>query len=568
MGACAQIRPQAAQPLAAAEPAHPRSEPEQEAAPRAEPLPAQELSGQILYQLLLAEISARRGNLPLAASAYLDLAQKTRDPRVARRATEIAHFARQREQALQAARLWIEIDPQSIQARHALVGLLAAANRYEELAEHAAILLASDPRRLPRTLLQLNRLFEQAQDRAAARSLVERLTQPYLASPEAHFARAQAAHSAGDMDASFAAASEALRLRPGWEQAALLRAQSRLDKAPAEAAAGLAEFLKGHPKAREVRLAYARLLTGEKRYPQAREQFQALLTEFPDNADVLFAVAVLSFQIDDYDTAERSFRRLTGLRFARQDAVRMYLGQIAENRKRNEEALEWYGAVAEGEQYLPAHIRYAEVLGRMGRLDEARAHLHGLKAANNLSRIQLVLAEAALLRNAEKLREAFDFLDAALLTHPNQPDLLYEAALLAERIGRMDVLEANLRAVMRIKPDHAHAYNALGYSLAERNERLTEAHGLIVKALSLAPNDPFILDSMGWVLYRMGDAAGAIDHLQRAWKLRSDPEIAAHLGEVLWSAGRREEATRTWREAERAHPGNQVLTGVIKRFLP
>jgi len=567
IGACAQIPAPAAGPLAAAvEPAHP--EPQQEAPKRAEPLPAQELSGQILYQLLLGEISGRRGNLPLAVSAYLDLAQKTRDPRIARRATEMAHFARQPVQALQAARLWVEIDPQSVQARHAVVGLLAAENRFDELAEHATILLAGDAKRLPRTLLQLNRLFEQARDRSAARDLVDRLTQPYLALPEAHFARAQAAHAAGDMAGSYAAASEALRLRPDWEQAALLRAQSKLQSAPEEAVASLAAFLQDHPKAREARLAYARLLTGQKRYPQAREQFQSLLAEFPDNPEVLFAVGVLSFQMEDYATAEREFRRLTELRCAQQDAVRVYLGQIAENRKRYDEALSWYGAVGAGEQYLPAHIRYADVLARQGRLEEGREHLRGLAVKTNLERIQLTLAEAGLLRTAGKLREAFDLLDAALLTHPNQPDLLYEAALLAERIGRMDVLEANLRAVIRIKPDHAHAYNALGYSFADRNERLPEAHGLIAKALALAPNDPFILDSMGWVLYRMGNAAGAIENLERAWKLRSDPEIAAHLGEVLWKSGRRDEATRTWRDAERAHPGNEVLTGVIKRFLP
>ncbi len=316
-----------------------------------------------------------------------------------------------------------------------------------------------------------------------------------------------------------------------------------------------------------MRLAYARLLTAEKRYPQAREQFQRLLADFPDNNDVLFAVGVLSFQLDDPAAAQTAFQRLTEKRFAQRDTVLMYLGQIAENGKRYDDALGWYAAVGAGPQYLPAHIRYAEVLARQGRLEQARAHLRELSAPGNQERVQLLLAEAQLLRSAGQFREAFDVLDAALLTHPNQTELLYESALLAERIGRNDVLEANLRAVIRIKPEYAHAYNALGYSLAERNERLDEAKTLIAKALSLAPNDPFILDSMGWVLFRTGDLAGAIENLERAWKLRADPEIAAHLGEVLWSAGRRDEATRTLREAERTHPGNEAVTAVIKRFL-
>jgi len=210
---------------------------------------------------------------------------------------------------------------------------------------------------------------------------------------------------------------------------------------------------------------------------------------------------------------------------------------------------------------MPSRWREAHLLDQLRKASE---HLREQGLHEQAARID------ALGRELEDEADARDRAahDAALLTHPNQPDLLYEAALLAERIGRMDVLEANLRAVIRIKPDHAHAYNALGYSFADRNERLPEAHGLIAKALALAPNDPFILDSMGWVLYRMGNAAGAIENLERAWKLRSDPEIAAHLGEVLWKSGRRDEATRTWRDAERAHPGNEVLTGVIKRFLP
>jgi tetratricopeptide (TPR) repeat protein len=248
--------------------------------------------------------------------------------------------------------------------------------------------------------------------------------------------------------------------------------------------------------------------------------------------------------------------------------VRVYLGQIAENQKRPDEAVVWYAGVPPGEQYLTAQIRLAHVLSQQGKLDEARRHLQQATASSTRERVQLTLAEAQLLREAGRNADAFDVLDRSLREYPDQPDLLYESALIAEKLGRTDVLEKNLRRLIQIKPDHAHAYNALGYSLAERGERLDEAYSLIASALKLAPDDPFILDSMGWVLYRKGDLQAALSHLTRAFGLRPDPEIAAHLGEVLWMMGRRDDAAKTWRDAAKADPGNDVLSAAIKRFLP
>jgi Flp pilus assembly protein TadD len=248
--------------------------------------------------------------------------------------------------------------------------------------------------------------------------------------------------------------------------------------------------------------------------------------------------------------------------------VRLYLGQLAEERKQFDEALRWYAEVAPGEQYLAAQLRIAQLLSKQGKLDAGRRHLQELRAAGRADRIPLLLAESQLLRDAGKAKEAYELLAENLAAQPEQPELLYESALLAEKIGRHDVLEANLRKLIGVKPDHAHAYNALGYSFADRNQRLAEAEQLIVKALQLSPEDPFIIDSMGWVLFRKGDNAGALTHLQRAYSIRPDPEIAAHLGEVLWALGRRDEARKTWQDAAKAHPGNEVLAEVMKRLAP
>lgn len=542
--------------------------PRAEAPARVEPLPSQELTPQILYQLLMAEIAAQRGNAGLASSAYLDLARKTRDPRIARRAAEIGHFSRHNDAALEAVRLWLEFDPGSPQARYMLVGLLAQANRFDELQPHVAAILEQEGDNRGEALMRLGRVFNRNPDRQAVQAGVDRMTEPYLDLPEARILRAQAAQGAGAADRAMAEAEAALALKPDWDQALLFKAQMQQKTSPAAALETIRQYLKKYPQAREVRLQYARALVGEKRYEEARGEFQKLLADFPDNHDVIFAVGALSYQLNDYGLAESSFRKLVDSSYADAGTVRVYLGQIAENQKRSEDAIGWYGSVPPGDQYLTAQVRLAHVLGQQGNLDQARRHLQQAAASNSRERVQLILAEAQLLREAGRNSEAYEVLDKSLAEQPDQPDLLYEAALIAEKIGRSDVLESKLRKLIQVKPDHAHAYNALGYSLAERNQRLDEAQSLIASALQLAPDDPFILDSMGWVLYRRGDLQGALNHLSRAFALRADPEIAAHLGEVLWMMGRRDDAAKTWRDAATANPGNDVLSAAIKRFLP
>ena len=542
--------------------------PEVQPKARVEPLPQQELTGQILYQTLLAEIAGQRGNLDLSASAYMDLARSTRDPRVARRAAEMALHGRNLDMALQATRLWVEIDPESSQAHQMMAGLLVSANRLDELQPHVAKLLAQEGENLGDGLMRLNRLFARYPDKKAVLTMVEQLTQPYIGLPEAHFARAQAALNAAEWRRGVAEADKALDLRPDWDLAVMLKAQLQRTESPEAAIETLRTYLAGHPQAREVRLQYARNLVGARKFSQARTEFQRLLGDFPGNVDVIYAVAVLSVQLSDWEAAEENFKKLLGKDFAEIDTVRLYLGQIAEERKQFDAALRWYAEVAPGEQYLAAQLRIAQLLARQGNLDAGRRHLQEVRAAGNADRIQLLLAESQLLRDGGRTQEAYELLAGGLATQPEQSELLYESALLAEKLGRHEAMEASLRKLIRLKPEHAHAYNALGYSFAERNQRLEEAEQLVLKALQLSPDDPFIIDSMGWVLYRKGDNQGALAHLQRAFSIRPDPEIAAHLGEVLWALGRRDEAKRIWQEAAKAHPGNEVLAEVIKRFAP
>lgn len=527
-------------------------------------LPKQHLTEAVLYEYLLAEIAGQRGAVGLSAQAYADLARHTRDPRIAKRATEVALYARMPAAAIDAARIWNETEPSSLQALQALTSLLIGAKRQEEALPYLQKLLENDSS--GGGFLHLSRLLANNQDKALTLALVQRLAQPYPKAAQAHFAVAQAAAVAGQSELALAEVRAASKLLPEWDLPVLLEAQLLQRQSNAQALQRLAAFLERHPKSREVRMSYARVLVAEQKYTEARVEFQTLSRDFPNNTDVVFAVGVLSLQLQDYALAEANFKRLLALPYRDKNTVRMYLGQIAEDQKNYPQALRWYDEVAGGDAFLRAQIRYALVLSKQGKLDEARAHLQQVEADSEPARVQLLLTEAQMLRDAKQAGAAFDLIGKALERMPDQPDLLYDYAMLAEKLEQVDLLESSLKKLISLKPDHAHAYNALGYSLAERNLRLPEAQGLIEKALQLSPEDPFIIDSMGWVLFRMGKNKEALEYLRKAYATRPDPEIAAHLGEVLWVAGERSEAEKIWLEASKKTPDNDALNGTIKRL--
>jgi len=558
-------KPGAAKPRPpAAREARPAAPPATEA--RSEEERQEELSGQVVYQVLLAEIALQRGNPELAAQAYASLAMRTRDPKVLERTVEVAGYARRFDIALEAAKLWQEIDPASARAQQMVSGVLLMSNRLDELAPHLVRMLETDKEGLAGNLLGLNRMLARNPDRQAVFRLIDKVCAPFFGLAEAHYAVAMAAGSAGELPRARAEVRRALELRPDWEMAALLQAQLLSRDSSADGIASLQAFLERNPQARDVRLHLARALVADKQYVEARQHFDRLLRDYPDNPDVVYPVAILALQQNDLERAEAQLKHLLTLEFPDRNIVYYYLGQIAEDGKRSAEALAYYAQVGAGEQQFPARLRLVRILGEQGKLDEARRQLHATQAKTPQEGVQLLLAEAQLLRDAKQFQQAYDLLDKALAEQPVQPELLYEAALLAEKLGQVDTLERLLRRLIEVQPASAQAYNALGYSFAERNIRLPEARELIAKALALAPDDPFIMDSMGWVLYRQGELAGALAHLERAYAQRQDPEIAAHLGEVLWMLGRKDDARRTLREASKNHPANEVLADALKKF--
>ncbi|WP_409268591.1 tetratricopeptide repeat protein [Massilia sp. BHUDP2] len=552
-------------------------EEEAEAKARAEVearLPKVELTSSMLNQLLKAEFAFRKGDWQGPYLTMLSLAQQTRDPRLARRAAEMAVTARQADDTLAAVRLWRELDPQSDEATQYFVGMVVTSDNIADVEPiFVERLKEAPPEKRGVLLFQIQQLLGRAKDKDAANAMLERVIAPYNDTFEAHIVRAQAALARGDREAAQRAAQAALAVKPDSEIAVLMMAQVIGDDA--KIAPMLEAFLKTHPEAREVRAAHARVLVNQKQYPQARAQFETLLKGRPDDAGNLYALGVLATQMNDAKAAEGYFTRFVEVLGRNPDDERdptralLILAQIADERGDAPGALAWLDKVPAGtdpELLLSAQLRRAQLMAKGGDLAGGRKLLAGLKPIEPAQQAQVAVAEVQLLRDAGRLLEAYTLMEAAAKRFPKNPDLLYDFALLAEKVGRVEVMEKLLREVMALAPDNHHAYNALGYSLAERNVRLQEAYTLIAKALEMAPGDPFIMDSMGWVQYRLGKLDEAEKYLRNAYALRRDPEIAVHLGEVLFQKGQQAAAQELWREARAKDPQNDTLRSTLARL--
>lgn len=537
------------------------------------PLPDNELTAQTLFQLLASEVAAQRGEVGSATVTYLSLARQTKDPRIARRATELALAERSLDRALQGATLWQEYAPGSQLAAQTLEALRISTGRLSEA--EPLIVARRDKARaggdLPAFYRDLQRTLQRAPDKTAALALYARVSELDAGLAEARLGAASLAAASGDADRAAREAEQALALKPDDESVAVNAARFVGDgpKGTPGALALLADFLKRVPRSTEARFAYARLLAESGDPAGARREMELALNDEPDSPPILFSLAQIAYQTKQLEVAQDYLKRFLALApgIPRDNApAYLFLGQIAEEQKRPEEAIGWFEKITRGEQLATAVVRRALLMGRLGRADEARELLRGTSVSSTRERVQLISAEAQLMRELKRFADAFEVLDKALESMPDNPELLYDQAMAAERLDRVEVMERSLRRLIEIRPEHAHAYNALGYSLADRGVRLDEAQALIEKALKLSPDDAHILDSMGWVLYRRGRFEEALAPLQRAFALRPDVEVAAHLGEVLWKLGRNDEARRIWSEARSKEPENEILRETLARL--
>ncbi len=531
-------------------------------------LPNVDLDNKLLYDFLLGEVASQRGNPAMAAQIYLDLAKTTRDPRVARRAGQLELDAHQTDKAIEALELWLQLDPGSQQARQLLVTAMLGDGRLEQARPYLVEMLKRFPDKAGHTLFQTYSLLEQNPDKQAVFNLMRDLSAPYPDVAEAHMVLSQAAASNNDLKLALDEAHRARTLKPESAMAVLMEAQLVKQDAPDRALDSLKKFLEKHPDADQVHLFYAKALLEQHKFAEAQAEFKKMLTMNPDSADLAFTVAMLSLQQGDLDGAEVELLHALDSGESNTGGVNYYLGQLEEAKKNDKLAMEYYHKVDGGEYEYAARLRVAYLLFKAGKLEDARDFLHQTETQNDEQRVQLILLESQLLRDSKQSETAYKLLQQGLEKLPDNPELLYESAMLAEQIGKHDEFEQKMRKVIELKADSAQAYNALGYSMLDRNEHLQEGMELVEKAIKLAPDDAAIMDSVGWGHYRLGDYAKSLEFLRRAYTAIPDPEIAAHLGEVLWVKGEQEQARKIWGDALKSHSDNTLLQAVMKKYLP
>lgn len=539
------------------------------------------LDAELFYQLVLGELNALGGEPGVGFSILLDAARKTDDPRLFKRATDIALRGRSGESALQAARAWRTALPQSREANRYLLQILIGLNRLVETLDPLKrdLALAALPER-PVAINNMPAYYARSADKKQAATIVEQALVEYLDSPDlgppAWTSIGRLRAEAKDLEGALNAARRGQALDAHADGPAIL-ALSLFSAGSAQAEPLVLRYLDGGGRF-EVRMDYAAALLGKQRYAESSVQLGMVTRDKPDYAQAWLVKGTLEQQNRQWPEAETSLLRFVELRTADtsgpgdgepdQALTQAYLrlSEIAEHKKDLASSRAWLERIDNPEQMISVQSRRASILARQGQLAEARAMIQALPERGPDDARMKISAEVQMLRDNKQYQMAYDVLAKALAADPKDLDFQYDQAMIAEKLGRLDEMEQLLRQAIATKPDYHHAYNALGYSLADRNVRLPEARQLILKALEFAPNDPFISDSLAWVEFRSGNNAKALGILQKAYKDKPDAEIAAHLGEVLWAMNQREHAKAVWREGLQLNADNETLRETLKRL--
>ena len=538
------------------------------ALPFAEPVaPAEELDEDILFHYLVGEVAAQRGELELAYNHYLHTALLAGDGYAARRATQIAIFLKDPAATLKAANRWVKISPNSIQARStAAIVNFRAGDRDKAIENLRALVEIAKVKDRDGFLITAVALAKE-EKRQAALELMEEFVNQYQQDEKAHYAYAVLLTSHRKYDQVVETLERALDLKPDWVKPKLLMVRILIEhKSAAEAIDYLESVLPEHPENTELQLLYAKLLITEDN-AKAYQAFEKIYERDSENTEVIAALGVLAVQLEDLKLAKQWWLRLLeiGDREKRSEAA-FQLGQLEELGGNKQAAEKYYLEVNHGKYKIDARVRLARLQAELGKIDSARDMLKQLRVLEPEHIVDYYLTEAQILHEHASPKEVFALYKKALESRPDDLDLLYSRGIYAADQKMVDIAERDFRMVLSVEPDHANALNALGYTLANQTDRYAEAFELIQKALELMPDSAAILDSMGWVYYRLGNLEEAAKYLQQALNKQNDDEIASHLGEVLWMMGKREQAQSVWSKALEDFPDSDKLADVLDRF--
>ncbi|GAB4256047.1 MAG: proteolytic complex protein LbcA [Methylomicrobium sp.] len=521
----------------------------------------------IMYMLLAAEIAGQRGQYDVALEGYLEAAKRVNDVRLAERAAKIALYIKDREKGDEAVALWLKQDADNLTARK--IALLSALRKESkpDAIEHALFLLDMDPDGFEDAVIELIRALGQKGNIAFVYDVLEDLTERRSDQASVYFIQAMLAMQLNSDVLAERKIDKAIELQPDWEKALLFRAQiaafsGNLEKARAY----LTELTDSYRNSVKVKKMLAQVLVKLSEFDEAARVYREIVDDDPEDLDSKFSLALVHLQLEHDDKASVFFKDLLASpEWA--DQASFYLGRIAVRDGRNDEALTWFDKVSRGSLRFDAAAAAISLLLKDKKFDEASDRLRALKPRTDDERLRLVLLKAELHNEQKEYFEAFDVLSKALEEMPDQKELLYTRALIAERIDKLDVLEQDLRKILEKYPDDVSALNALGYTLVDRTDRYQEAQVFLEKALSLQPDEAVIIDSYGWLQFKLGNYQKALEYLQRAYSKQQENEIAAHLAEVLWVLGRQEEARKLFEQTIKVSPDDEYLLDFKRRIL-
>ncbi|MDH5571641.1 MAG: tetratricopeptide repeat protein [Gammaproteobacteria bacterium] len=528
--------------------------------------PVKSLDSDVLYHLLAGELAGQRGKLPESSAHYMEALRLSPDAAIAERATRIAIFARNDVSALEAAQSWVKLQPENMEAQQVAAALLLRTGNTEAAIAAFERILGDSVKSEQTGFMLVVSLLSKERDKKAAISVMDKLVVNRQNNPVALYAYSNLSLFIGELEKAESYIKKVLSIRPDWTEANLLYANILIRQERHTDALGvLKSKVADYPEDSQLRLFYARKLVDEKQYELAQKQFSIILDNQPEHIDALYALGLLSVQLKEFDKAQDSFAKLVSLG-KRTDEAYYYLGEISERQKRFQDAIDYYKRVNKEPYYIEAQIRVAVLLANEGDIDQARDQLHRVNASTLEIELRLYLAEGEILRNAKQYEEAFDLYTTALQQMPGNARLLYARALIAEKFERVNIAIQDLELILKNASDNVEALNALGYTLIDRTDRLEEGLAYIERALAIKPDDPAILDSLGWAYYRMSKYDKALEYIQNAFTRMRDSEIASHLGEVLWVMGERDAARKVWDEALEQTPTHELLLKVIQRF--
>ncbi|CAI8818632.1 TPR repeat-containing protein PA4667 [Pseudomonas marginalis] len=521
-------------------------------------------SEETVFSLLSAELAGQRNRFDIALDNYVTQAINTQDPGISERAFRIAEYLGADQAALDTSLIWAKNAPDDLEAQRAAAIQLARAGRYDDsMVYMEKVLQGKGDTHFD--FLALSAADTDQDTRNGLMKSFDRLLQKHPKNSQLVFGKALLLQQDDEAEAAL----KLLEQNPpedGEIAPILLRARllQNLNRGK-EAIPLLEKSIKKYPDDKRLRLTYARTLVEQDRMEDAKVQFANLLQQYPDDDELRYSLALVCLEAKAWDEAKGYLEELIE-RESHVDSAHLNLGRIAEERSDPQAALLEYAQVGPGNDYLPAQLRQADILMSNGRTDEAEKRLAAARDAEPDYGIQLYLIQAETLSANNQGERAWKVLQQALLQFPDDLNLLYTRAMQAEKRNDLAQMEKDLRLIIKRDPDNAMALNALGYTLSDRTTRYDEAKALIEQAHKLNPEDPAVLDSLGWVNYRLGNLDEAERLLRQALERFPDQEVAAHLGEVLWANGKQREARQIWEKFLKEQPESPILRGTIKRL--